>query len=335
LGALASGGVPVIVTEGHGQDELEKRISAAVLQGSQVILLDNLQRKLVSSTLESLLTELAGDLRKFGKLELLSVLCRALIIATANNASIRVDLLRRSLPVRIVVESAKPELRRFGFDPAAEVLRDRQELLSAVFTIVLAWMQVRERPENQEHHKPLGSFEAWAELVAAPVSWLTSKSPVDLIEERKDREQTESTEQHVFAALATWQADLVDEEGKHRDTWKAEEAAASLDPALWPASLHFKGERPSGVQLGHWLRKYRDTVFDDLILSGTQDPHTKLTMWSLREMRVSAEFPTPLSPDSPDGLASGCPPTLLLTGRSEVYVEEGGFLYFHPSRPTR
>ena len=39
-----------------------------MLQGAPVILLDNLQRQLASSTLESMLTEPVADIRAFGKL---------------------------------------------------------------------------------------------------------------------------------------------------------------------------------------------------------------------------------------------------------------------------
>jgi hypothetical protein len=151
LGALATGNLPTLVTEGHSEEEMEKRISAAVLQGSQAILLDNLQRQLNSSTLESILTEVAADIRGFGRLELLKVLCRALVLVTANNASVRADMLRRALRLRIVAETDKPELRScFDFDPVEEVLRDRQQLLEAAFTVALAWGAGTEPPGEPE-----------------------------------------------------------------------------------------------------------------------------------------------------------------------------------------
>ena len=120
-----------------------------MLQGAPVILLDNLQRQLASSTLESMLTEPVADIRTFGKLSNLRVLCRSLVLLTANNASMRRDMLRRTLRLRIVVPDEKPELRRFDFDPVEEATRDRRELLAAAFTVLLAWLRARDLPENK------------------------------------------------------------------------------------------------------------------------------------------------------------------------------------------
>ena len=107
------------------------------------------------------------------------------VLATANNASVRIDTARRFVPIRIVVDDESPELRPFDFDPVAEAIRDRIELLEAAFTIILAWQRERDRSENKKHKVCLGSYEEWSELVAAPVSWLTGQNPIDLIEARK------------------------------------------------------------------------------------------------------------------------------------------------------
>jgi hypothetical protein len=297
LGALATGNLPTLVTEGHSEEEMEKRISAAVLQGSQAILLDNLQRQLNSSTLESILTEVAADIRGFGRLELLKVLCRALVLVTANNASVRADMLRRALRLRIVAETDKPELRScFDFDPVEEVLRDRQQLLEAAFTVALAWEQARNLPENQKHRKPLGSFEDWADRVAGAVSWLTGLNPIDLIEENKDSNPRAMDERRLLEALAEWQKGLRDTHGRERRYWYASEAATGLGADLWAGVLEFKGDRPTAKQVGRWLTRKKDAVFGDYILTGS--PDRKETMeWTCRVCRVSPGFSHPSRED--------------------------------------
>jgi hypothetical protein len=47
----------------------------------------------------------------------------------------------------------------------------------------------------------LGSFEAWADLVAGAVEWLTGVNPVSLIEERKAEDSGRAAEKRVLAAL--------------------------------------------------------------------------------------------------------------------------------------
>lgn len=186
LAILATGGLPAIIAEGHNHEETEKRITTAVLQGASALMFDNLQRTVASSTLESILTEGVATVRIFGKLADVTVECRALILMTANNATLRRDMLRRTLPVRIVVPDEKPELRRFDFDPVDEARRDRTELLAAAFTIAKAWYAARDLLENVNiRAKTLGSFEAWADLVAGAVHWLTDTNPIDAVETKR------------------------------------------------------------------------------------------------------------------------------------------------------
>jgi hypothetical protein len=140
FGVLATGTLPAIITEGHSEDEIEKRIASAILSGSQTLLLDNLQRTLASSTLESVLTEATATIRPFGKLGAdTTVPYAGLVIVTTNNAALRADMLRRRLPIRIVVDTDEPENRKFDFDPYLEAKRDRLQILAAVFTIMRAW----------------------------------------------------------------------------------------------------------------------------------------------------------------------------------------------------
>ena len=197
LAVLASGTLPAIVTEGHGEAEIEKRIASAILSGCQAILLDNLHNELASSTLESILTEGIATIRQFGKLGAdITVPFSGLVIVTANNAALRADMLRRMLPIRIVVDTDEPEKREFGFDPYLEAKRDRLQILAAAFTILRAW---RNSGEKAAH--TLGSFERWAELVAGAVQWLTGINPISLIEERKAEDPKRADERQVIAGL--------------------------------------------------------------------------------------------------------------------------------------
>jgi hypothetical protein len=68
LAVIATGELPAVIAEGHNDEETEKRIAAAILQGAPAILLDNLQPTLASTTLESILTDSVARIRKFGSL---------------------------------------------------------------------------------------------------------------------------------------------------------------------------------------------------------------------------------------------------------------------------
>jgi Toprim domain len=255
LAILAVGGLPAVIPEGHNDEETEKRIAAAILQGCPALLLDNLQRTLASTTLESILTDPIARIRKFGSLsDDVITECRALVLITANNASLRRDLLRRTLPVRLVVPYENPERRHFDFDPVDEARRDRGKQLAAAFTIAKAWHLERDRPEHAAiRAKTLGSFEVWADLVAGVVEWLTDSNPIDVIEDRKDRDDAALAERGMVAQLArAFPAE---------ERFTAAEAAAKIEPEAWRVLVYFKGERPDGRIVGNWLRNRKDRRF--------------------------------------------------------------------------
>jgi hypothetical protein len=128
--------------------------------------------------------------------------CSALVLITANNTSLRADMLRRTLPVRIVAETDQPELRRFSFEPYQEALRLRGEIVAAGLTIARAWWLARDTDDGRLiRQTTLGSFEQWADLVAGAVEWLTGMNPVKLIEDRKAEDPGRGAEWAVINAL--------------------------------------------------------------------------------------------------------------------------------------
>jgi len=275
LAVFATGMPPATITEGHSNEETEKRIDAAILSGVPAILLDNLQRHLQSSALESGLTEGVAAIRLFGTQQTATVSFRSLVLLTANNATLRRDMLRRTLPVRIVVPDEMPEQRQFDFDPVMEAGRDRADLLRAAFTVVLAWRAVRETPEVQRHRRSLGSFEEWADLIGGAVSWLTGTHPVELIESSRVADPYAAAERQVIDALAAQYGLL---------RWKAADAAQDFAAELWAAVLpRMKGDKPTAVQVGNWLRARRDRVYGLAMLVGELDRNSVM-MWRFVEV---------------------------------------------------
>jgi hypothetical protein len=285
LAVIATGRYPAVITEGPSDEETEKRLASAILSGAPAILLDNLQRAFASSTLESGLTEGVATIRLFGKLVDVTVPCSALVLVlvTANNASLRPDMLRRTLPVRIVADTEQPELRRFAFDPYQEAKRNRLSIVAAGLTIAKAWWAVRETEDGRRiRQKTLGSFEQWSEVVAGAVEWLTGMNPVDLIEERKTEDPRRGDERAVIAALAIWQGRRL-----AGQWWPAKEAVGGIVADLWANVIQVKDDRPDSRQVGNWLRARKDRVFGDLQLTGRVD-RNGVMQWTVRGLKALA-----------------------------------------------
>jgi hypothetical protein len=251
-------------------------LAAAVLSGTSAILLDNLQRTLASSTLESVLTEGQATIRPFGRLTDVTVSCSALVLITANNAVLRPDMLRRTLPVRVVVDTEKPELTRYDFEPYAEAKRLRPAIIAAALTVALTWWQARGTDDGRRiRQTTLGSFEEWADLVAGAVEWVAGFNPVKLIEEQKEADPRRGDERGLVAEIYRVFGDT---------EWKAGDAASRVDPQTWAAAVRFKGEHPNGREIGGWLRARRDRVFGPYALRSRHEPGENVTLWRVEKL---------------------------------------------------
>jgi hypothetical protein len=182
-------------------------------------------------------------------------------------------MLRRTLPLRIVVLSEAPEQRQFDFDPVTEAGRDRNELLAAAYTVALGWSQVRHLPEHAAHHRMLGSFPEWSDLVAGAVSWLTGQHPIDLIAQRKTEDHYLSAERAIIEALAAHYGDA---------EWRAADAAQAIPVELWADVMPRleQGASPTPRDVGNWLRSRKDRVFSTWILTGVPD-RKRVGAWRL------------------------------------------------------
>lgn len=262
LAALATGAAtPVVIGEGHGPEELGKTVDAVLMHAPDVVILDNLTRPLQCSRLEQFLTEGTATLRPLGASKLVTVSPRVFVLITANNAAIRTDMQRRMLPIRIVVLDERPELRRFDFDPVEEVLRDREELLRAAFT-VLRWWQ-RELAAGAQWPE-LGSFREWSRLVAGAVRALTGVNLPELIAARRHDDPVAAGERTLFAQLAERFGDR---------PFKAADAVAALPVELWAdLGLRTGAEgRPDARTLTAFLRRRKDAVRGSYVLAVSTD----------------------------------------------------------------
>jgi putative DNA primase/helicase len=96
LSASFADAAPVI-SQGRTEEELEKRLGAALLAGDTAIALDNCEHPLESSFLCQALTQQKLSIRMLGVSKNVETPVNAAIFATGNNLSIVGDLTRRAL----------------------------------------------------------------------------------------------------------------------------------------------------------------------------------------------------------------------------------------------
>jgi hypothetical protein len=195
--AVAYGRQPSAVTAGGGVEEMEKRISAALLEGGPAVLFDNFNNvTLRSASLESALTERPAKVRQFRTLDLIAVNSLAAVFVTGNGVLLAQDIVRRFIPTEFDARMEDPERRQFSGDILNEVARRRPELLAALLTV---WRYGRLTGDIKPG-KMLGSYEQWCSWVRDPLLALGCRDPVERLGEAKARDPFRQTVAALFAA---------------------------------------------------------------------------------------------------------------------------------------
>lgn len=163
-----------IVTTGHAaammawptsDEELEKKVSAALMAGSTVVVFDNVDGTIKSPTLAAVLTADTWQGRILGRSEMTTVPNRATWAATGNNIDVGGDLARRCYRIRLDARQAQPWLRT-GFrhdDLEGWTVANRSWLLHALCTIVRSWW-VSGQPKA-DALPAMGGYSSWVRTV--------------------------------------------------------------------------------------------------------------------------------------------------------------------------
>lgn len=159
------------------EEEFRKRLTALVVEGEPLMLLDNVQMQVKSSTLEALITSESWKDRRLGVTETITAPNTTTVLLTANNLQLAGDLARRALHVRLESQLERPDLRDDLHHPELLewITAERHRLVPAALT----WLRAHAfagRPAAGL--RPLGGFEAWTRVVASAVAWAGAGDPL-------------------------------------------------------------------------------------------------------------------------------------------------------------
>jgi putative DNA primase/helicase len=304
---LLTGRPAARMVTGGGVEEERKRVLSIGLEGTPLVLLDNVEELLGSSALAAVLTADTFSDRLLGKNQTVTVPVHAIWLATGNNLSFRGDLGRRVLPIDLDAEEEHPE-ERGGFrhpELLNWIRTERERLVQAVLTILRAW-SVACQPQPQLQR--FGSFESWSRVIRAPLVWLGEPDP--LLARSSIRETSDPEIAAIRVALEAWY-----EEFQEYPKTLAEAAARATvsDPlrsALGELDDRFDGYRPNPKNVGYVFRRYADLIIGGLQLLRT-GASSGGQRWSVRRVCPGREdggddggdnddvsrrqFPTPLT----------------------------------------
>ncbi len=288
-------------------EEWRKAITAKLVGGSTLVIVDNVEGRLYAPSLARALTSRTWTDRVLGRSEVATVKQRATWAATGNNISLGGDLARRSYWIRLDAKQSRP-WQREGFrhpDLTAWARKKRGELVAAVLTMARAWYAAGK--PKAEGTPRLGSFEAWTETIGGILTFAGVGGFLGNLEELYDKADESSAEWEAF--LQEWWRQLGDDSITGKALTKLITKEKALKDAL-PGDLSEafdKGEGSFTRRLGKALAKRAGTRYGDEgwhISEAGEERRAKL--WRVQDSSGECEFVSFESLYNPSASKNAC-----------------------------
>lgn len=228
--------------------ENAKVLDAALLNGSPVLMLDNIEGELHSPRLNALLSQEEVKVRVLGASREVTAPCNVFVIANGNNLQLPADMTRRTVLCRMDAHMESPEEREFHGDPVAAVQGDRGRFVVAGLTVLRAYVLAG----SPEPPRQLAGYADWSNSVRGALMWLGYADPVSSMAAVRDNDPQRGALQ---AVLAQWDMHI----GPERVSTAQVIAKAVLSSEFREALLEVAGAGGAinTRRLGVWLRTHR------------------------------------------------------------------------------
>jgi hypothetical protein len=278
VAAITVIGRPVTaMSQGASEEEDEKRLFTILMQGDQMVSIDNVTRPIGGDALCTILTEPTWQSRVLGESRNVSVNTNVLLTATGNNLAFAGDMTRRALLCRMDARMENPEGRSFNKDLRTWVPEQREKLVAAGLTVLRAFVSAG-RP-GVTKLEPFGSFEAWSNLVRGALVWLGEPDPC-------------LTRQHILAddpiklKLSAFFAAVHHAMGNQwftaSDLLKKADSVNEPDNEL--QDIIFEAiPKASSISLGVFLKANENKIIGGLTLHGQENKHKKIREYKIKE----------------------------------------------------
>jgi hypothetical protein len=176
ISVIDTGGPFAVASYTNDEAELAKHITAIAMNGEAAVQWDNVTDKFGNGTLNRALTKTDWEGRILGYSRTYKGPLMTVWFATANNAVIDKETVRRILHIKLETSLEHPD-QRTGFkhpELIKWITKHRNELLAAALTMLSAYcLNGREDMKL----KPWGSYEGWSDLVRNCIVWAGMPDP--------------------------------------------------------------------------------------------------------------------------------------------------------------
>ncbi len=287
---IATGAPAETLSPNVSDEEMDKRVTALLLAGSSLIVIDNVENILKSPVLAKVLTADLHKGRVLGLSKMVTVPQRAIWLATGNNLMLAGDLPRRVYRIRMTTDVSDPEAREnFVYPHLVEaVTAMRGDIVASLLTIARAWFDAGMPPPTKKLRK-MGDFSDWVDLVGGILSYAEIDGFLENIDEMRKTAAIDETAWELF--LKTWDEVLEDTPYTSRELialWKGNKKLAETLPD--PIATWFQEEVKSlPIKVGRLLTKYKHTPYgvENLRIIPGQDDHAKIATFRIGKRNIA------------------------------------------------
>lgn len=258
----------------HGDEEMDKRLTAMMREAAPVFFLDNVDRVMSYASLASALTKPTWSGRVLGFSATSTMPIHCTFVMTANNPVFSDDIRRRVVPIRLDANLEDPS-QRVGFKHSLPSwsLEHRSELVWAACTIISSWV-AHKRPAPASSTATLGSYGPWRRVIGGI---LANAGVKGFLKNLSAKVEDKEPEQETFEAICAHAA----EQFGVGAPW----LARTLAESLWGSDLELVFSKPVrdedlGRHLAYFLRSRKGQVVDGLRLQ-IYDRQSAANTWCL------------------------------------------------------
>ena len=288
IAAIATGRLMPVISAGKSEEEMEKRIGAAVIMGQSFVCIDNVNGEIGGDALCQLVEQPRPSVRVLGLSKLVEVEASSVtFFADGNNIVVTGDLSRRAIVFKLDAKLERPELRTFTGDPMKSVMDDRGKYIAACLTICRAYIAA-DRPNPMPQ---IASFNDWSNVVRSALVWLGEEDPVKSMD-------TSSAEDPVKNALLTMLTAWIEVMGTSatlREVIDQCNAVASFDvqsktptyayPELRSAVSACTPRRPLDIDtFGKWMRSNKGRIINGMCFDKQPGSSGGPTIWLVKRI---------------------------------------------------
>lgn len=284
-GSLAVDGISIIttgrpaarLTMTNDAAELRKLILTIAIEGTPLVLFDNLEGAVGSPVLAAAITADTWSDRLLGYNKKATAPLRPTWFATGNGLTFKRDLGRRVALCDMVTDLEHPEDRDdFQHPDLLGYLADaRPKLVGAGLTLLRSYC-VAGRPAHGKSRK--GSFVEWDEMVRGALIWAGADDPLQTTQ--RVRAEADTDLEALNGALTAWEATF-DEAVTTAQVAERAKLDQELRAAL-AALIGCPSDKVDSQNVGYALRKYKERIANGRRFMKVDDDSHKAGLWTVR-----------------------------------------------------